>query len=63
MEGVMPALQAGNDEAQRAADELRSDPIGLSVDGMVKGRMNAVGETVHTQIVASHSNPVVVSAI
>eukprot|EP00966_Prymnesium_polylepis_P118998 2750576-Prymnesium_polylepis.1 len=30
---------------------------------MVKGRMNAVGETVHTQIVASHGNPVVVSAI
>eukprot|EP00966_Prymnesium_polylepis_P202984 4702835-Prymnesium_polylepis.1 len=30
---------------------------------MVKGRMNAVGETVHTQIVAFHSNPVVVSAI
>ena len=62
-ERVMPVLQGGNDEAQRAAAELQTDPIGLSVDGMVKGRDNAVGATVHTQIVASHSNPVVVMAI
>eukprot|EP00966_Prymnesium_polylepis_P094956 2198873-Prymnesium_polylepis.1 len=34
MEGVMPALQGGNNDAQTAADVLRSDPIGLSVDGM-----------------------------
>ena len=62
MERVMPTLQAGNDDAQRAANELQSDPMGLSVDGMVQGKANAVGSTVHTQIVASHSNPVVVSA-
>ena len=30
MEGVMPTLQAGNDEAQRAAHELQSNPIGLT---------------------------------
>eukprot|EP00966_Prymnesium_polylepis_P275317 6361133-Prymnesium_polylepis.1 len=59
----MPALQSGNDDAQRAAAELQTDPIGLSVDGMVNGMMNAVGSRVHTQIVASHTNPVIVGAI
>eukprot|EP00966_Prymnesium_polylepis_P317382 7332709-Prymnesium_polylepis.1 len=34
MERVMPALQSGNDDAQRAAAEIQADPIGLSVDGM-----------------------------
>eukprot|EP00966_Prymnesium_polylepis_P126372 2922509-Prymnesium_polylepis.1 len=63
MERVLPALQAGNDDAQRAAAELQTDPIGLSVDGMVQGMANAVGGTVHTQIVASHSNPLIVSAV
>ena len=38
-ERVMPALQGGNDDAQRAAAELQTDPIGLSVDGMVKGTL------------------------
>eukprot|EP00966_Prymnesium_polylepis_P112614 2605110-Prymnesium_polylepis.1 len=55
MERVMPALQGGNNGAQLAASELQNDPIGLSVDGMVKDRDNAVGATVHTQIVASHA--------
>ena len=63
MERVVPTLQAGNADAQLAAAEIQTDPIGLSVDGMVKGRPNAVGDTVHTQIVASHSNPVVIMAI
>eukprot|EP00966_Prymnesium_polylepis_P182943 4239018-Prymnesium_polylepis.1 len=30
---------------------------------MVKGQANAVGDTVHTQIVASHSHPLIVEAI
>ena len=30
---------------------------------MVKGRANAVGDTVHTQIVASHAHPLVVEAV
>eukprot|EP00966_Prymnesium_polylepis_P173516 4014237-Prymnesium_polylepis.1 len=30
---------------------------------MVKGRDNAVAATVHTQIVASHANPIVISAV
>jgi hypothetical protein len=38
MERVVPLLQGGNDDAQLAAAELQTDPIGLSVDGMVKGR-------------------------
>eukprot|EP00966_Prymnesium_polylepis_P311002 7185504-Prymnesium_polylepis.1 len=59
----MPTLQAGNDDAQRAASELQTDPIGLSVDGMVQGKANAVGGTVHTQVVASQCNPVIISAI
>eukprot|EP00966_Prymnesium_polylepis_P242271 5603086-Prymnesium_polylepis.1 len=63
MERVMPALQEGNGDAQLAADELQNDPIGLSVDGMVKGTDNAVGATAHTQIVASHANPIGISAI
>eukprot|EP00966_Prymnesium_polylepis_P241580 5586859-Prymnesium_polylepis.1 len=64
MESVMPVLQGGNDDVQSAADELQLDPIGLSVDGiLVKGKINAVGETVHTQIVASNANPIVISAI
>eukprot|EP00966_Prymnesium_polylepis_P048841 1130405-Prymnesium_polylepis.1 len=63
MERVVPALQSGGDVVQRAADELQTEPIGLSVDGMVTGMMNAVGATVHTQIVASHPNPVVIMAL
>eukprot|EP00966_Prymnesium_polylepis_P152661 3526263-Prymnesium_polylepis.1 len=34
MERVVPALQSGDDVAQRAVDELQTEPIGLSVDGM-----------------------------
>eukprot|EP00966_Prymnesium_polylepis_P007620 174922-Prymnesium_polylepis.1 len=30
---------------------------------MVKGQANAVGDTVHTQIVASHAHPLIVEAI
>eukprot|EP00966_Prymnesium_polylepis_P120734 2789837-Prymnesium_polylepis.1 len=63
MERIVPALQTGDDVAQRAAAGLQTEPIGLSVDGMVKGRENAVGATVHSQIVASHPNPVVIMAI